>query len=351
MNIEAELALSYYKQVAELCPEHGVFLVQHISTKKLYVQKKINLFNNEIYRNLLEHPIPHIPVIYELIESDDSIYLIEEYIHGTNLQDYVDQNGPLPEAKVKEILGKLCSILEPLHKMNPPMVHRDIKASNVILANNGEVYLIDFNAAKFSSKDAANDTILLGTEGYAAPEQYGFGSSTPLTDIYALGMLANYLLYGTLEKQSKQDHLLDTIIQKSTQLNPNDRFQTVLEFKQSLEGKASYSKAIPVGFRSKTPWKMAVAIIYFLIFLWTSINLRVENTGYPMLLVYKVLTFIMMMGSPLLATDFLGCYRFMPFHKSENQALRLLGIAIGVALFVFVLLSVGVVIVNIMYLL
>lgn len=351
MNIDAELKLSYYKTVANLCPEHGVFLVQHVSSNQFYVKKEVALFNKEIYTFLLNHPIPNTPKIIELVESDDILYIIEEYIHGTNLQILVDQNGTLPEPKVAEILDKLCKILNPLHQMNPPMVHRDIKPSNVILADNGEVYLIDFNAAKYSSTDSTSDTILLGTEGYAAPEQYGFGSSTPQTDIYALGKLANYLLYGTLEKQSTPNSMLGTIIQKSTELNPKDRYQSVQEIKDALQGKTSNTNALPVGFRSKTPWKMLVAIIYYATFLWVSISLKVENSIPKTLIVYRVITFIMVMVSPQLALNYRGCYKYMPFHKNKNQAIRILGILLGIAIFIFALLSVGVLIINIMHLL
>lgn len=88
----------------------------------------------------------------------------------------------------------LCEILEKLHSVTPPIVHRDTKPSNIIITNYEHVVLLDFNAAKYFADTDTADTILLGTKGYAAPEQYGFGSSTPQTDIYALGILLKELV-------------------------------------------------------------------------------------------------------------------------------------------------------------
>ena len=70
-----------------------------------------------------------------------------------------------------------------------PIIHRDIKPSNIMITEQNHVVLLDFNAAKLYTNASTNDTVLLGTKGYAAPEQYGFGSSSPQTDIYAIGVL------------------------------------------------------------------------------------------------------------------------------------------------------------------
>lgn len=97
---------------------------------------------------------------------------------------------------------ELCEILEKLHSANPPIVHRDIKPSNIIITNYDHVILLDFNAAKYFTDPNTSDTILLGTKGYAAPEQYGFGSSTPQTDIYAVGILLKELVIISLSLQA-----------------------------------------------------------------------------------------------------------------------------------------------------
>ena len=76
----------------------------------------------------------------------------------------------------------------------PPIIHRDIKPSNIIITAYNRAVLLDFNAAIYYSCQSTEDTILLGTQGYASPEQYGFGSSSPQTDIYSMGILFRELL-------------------------------------------------------------------------------------------------------------------------------------------------------------
>ena len=88
----------------------------------------------------------------------------------------------------------LCNILEALHSMTPPIIHRDIKPSNIIITSYNYAMLLDFNAAKQFSGQNESDTVLIGTPGYAAPEQYGFGSSSPKTDIYSLGIVLREML-------------------------------------------------------------------------------------------------------------------------------------------------------------
>lgn len=79
----------------------------------------------------------------------------------------------------------------------PPIVHRDIKPSNIILTEDGRIVLIDLNAARLDDKNRSHDTQLIGTAGFAAPEQYGFAASSPRADLYAAGILTRVLLTGT----------------------------------------------------------------------------------------------------------------------------------------------------------
>jgi serine/threonine protein kinase len=92
-------------------------------------------------------------------------------------------------------MHQLCECLDSLHKLNPPIIHRDIKPENIIYHNN-KVTLLDFGIARFLDSKKSKDTLILGSVGYAAPEQFGFQQSNPQTDIYALGKLMNYLLNG-----------------------------------------------------------------------------------------------------------------------------------------------------------
>ena len=139
-------------------------------------------------------------------ENDNHLILIEEYIEGKTL----DQQS-FSKEQVKDIMHQLCECLDSLHKLNPPIIHRDIKPENIIYHNN-KVTLLDFGIARFLDSKKSKDTLILGSVGYAAPEQFGFQQSNPQTDIYALGKLMNYLLNGSLEHQNNISFDLKQII-------------------------------------------------------------------------------------------------------------------------------------------
>lgn len=105
-----------------------------------------------------------------------------------------------------------------MHSYYLPIIHRDIKPSNVIVTNDGIVKLLDMNAAKYYKGNAEEDTHLIGTVGYAAPEQYGFGESSVQTDIYALGVLLNYLIVGDIPKKGLSSGQIGRIVEKTQPL-------------------------------------------------------------------------------------------------------------------------------------
>lgn len=88
--------------------------------------------------------------------------------------------------KAVDYIEQLCAVVRVLHEQKPIIIHRDIKPSNVMLSADGVIKLIDFDASKDFTPDEKRDTELIGTFNYAAPEQYGFASSDPRTDIYIL---------------------------------------------------------------------------------------------------------------------------------------------------------------------
>ncbi len=214
MTIESSLALSYYKKVADINQKHGISLVQYQQTGKFYVQKTLQVYNAAVFQQLSAYPLPGIPCIYEAIEDDSGLILIEEYIPGRTLQEMLDADGPLPESRVVDYMVQLCAVLHSLHSSNPPIIHRDIKPSNIIITSDGILKLLDFNAARCADDSAAKDTVLMGTPGFAAPEQFGFGSSDAQTDLYALGILMNLLITGELSHECKVSGPMEPVIRK-----------------------------------------------------------------------------------------------------------------------------------------
>ena len=174
---------------------------------------------------------PNIVEVYDVGEEDGNYYIVMEYIEGKTL----DQQS-FSKEQIKDIMHQLCGCLDSLHKLNPPIIHRDIKPENIIYHNN-KVTLLDFGIARFLDSKKSKDTLILGSVGYAASEQFGFQQSNPQTDIYALGKLMNYLLNGSLEHQDNISFDLKQIILKATQLDYKNRYNSVKEMDLAIQQK------------------------------------------------------------------------------------------------------------------
>ncbi|MBQ9227840.1 MAG: serine/threonine protein kinase [Eubacterium sp.] len=170
------------------------------------------------------------PRIYEVAGEEEHLYVLEEYVDGTPLSDYIPHDGQPETDTVRSVLIDLCTALEILHGLD--IVHRDIKPENVLLRDDGKACLIDFSIAKVTVD--TEDTQSLGTAGYAAPEQYGVSGSQPTTDIYALGVLANVLLTGEHPTARIPKGKLGKIIKKCTDIQISRRYQSATALKQAL---------------------------------------------------------------------------------------------------------------------
>jgi hypothetical protein len=135
-----------------------------------------------------------IPAITDRFELANRHYLVMEYVEGRNLEEELAARGePLPEGLVIDIARQLCDVLAYLHGLEPPMIYRDMKPSNVMLNPNGRVVLVDFGIARLFK--AARKGTMIGTLGFAPPEQYQ-GLVDPRSDIYSLGATLHYVLTG-----------------------------------------------------------------------------------------------------------------------------------------------------------
>ena len=236
MTPEDELKLSFYEEISTVKQSHNISLVKRIDTGEIFIKKTYDNYPSDVFDVLKENAFQGIPIIYERILDQDTgkAIIIEEYINGRSLSTLLDQEGTLSEGQTISIAISLCNILAPLHRNNPPLIHRDIKPSNVIITEKKEVYLVDFDASRLYNKSLQRDTELLGTEAYAAPEQYGFLQSDPRTDIYALGVLIREMLTGSSEKSGHSCGSLDSVIKKCTSMDPDDRYQSTIELKHEL---------------------------------------------------------------------------------------------------------------------
>lgn len=189
----------------------------------LKIIKRIGLLYSEIIA--INHP--NLPKIFCVEETDAATYVVEEYLRGQNLQDYLEKHGAFAENIVARFGIELCDCLEEFHKHH--IIHRDIKPTNLFLTDVGELKLIDFDAARLEKPDSVADTYLIGTPGFAAPEQYGFHQTDERTDIYALGltlkMLAGYKNYRGF---------LSAVFDKCTEFDPNKRYDSVQNLQRAI---------------------------------------------------------------------------------------------------------------------
>ncbi len=141
---------------------------------------------------------PGLPKIIDIIEKNDVIWMVMEFIEGKTLKEVLQKKGRIEEKKALEWGKQLCDVLLYLHSRTPPIIYRDLKPENIILQKTGRLVLIDFGTAReYCYKAAACDEIYLGTKGYAAPEQYGnMGQTDERTDIYCMGVTLYSLLTG-----------------------------------------------------------------------------------------------------------------------------------------------------------
>lgn len=228
------------------------------------VQKNARDNNNEVVvqsaieeaQMIKELDHPAIVRIVDIIENDEVIYIIEDYIEGETLGSIVEEHGAQPQKMVIDWAMQLCEALEYLHTRKPPIIYRDMKPANVMLKPDGNVKVIDFGIAREYKEHGLADTINLGTRGYAAPEQFGDkGQTDARTDVYCLGATIYHLVSGHNPAEPPYEMKpirywnpqlsagLEVIIQKCTQFNPEDRYQSCAELLYALHHYEEYGAA------------------------------------------------------------------------------------------------------------
>ena len=226
---------SRYVFVRTLKGKANVSLVSSRGNGELYVRKEYSVYNADVFNRIKAAGIDGIPELIEIDEVGNRLYTIEQYISGDTLLELFERNGPLDEGMIRTIAIELCRILKRLHEMNPQVLHRDIKPSNIIIDKQGKVYLIDFNASKEVRGNTSEDTVLYGTQYFAAPEQLiGYMASSPATDIFSLGATLSYLMTGMYHSQMIAPGRYKKVLAKCVEMSPKDRYQSVEEFEQAF---------------------------------------------------------------------------------------------------------------------
>ncbi len=224
-----------YQEITPIGKYKNIWLVLDRDTGKIYVKKCLETFNQKVYERVAGLHSIHIPGIAAWKMEEGKFWLIEEYINGETLEERLNRGHSFTREEAVGIVRQVCEALACLHSQEPPVIHRDVKLSNIMISQDGIVKLIDYNAARLYEKGLNQDTRLIGTEAYAAPEQFGFAQTDARTDIYSLGVVFNYLLTGVHIKDRMAEGACGVIIRKCTQMDPRQRYQSVWELDQALQ--------------------------------------------------------------------------------------------------------------------
>ncbi len=375
MILEEESRLSFYRELTVIDEKKNIVLVQDIRTSELCVKKTLDIYSQDVYEQLATVRIEGVPAVMECIADDGRLIVVEEYVQGRSLKQVLDEQGVFNEEQAYDIAVQLADILVRLHNLEPAIVHRDIKPSNIIIEKNGHVNLIDFNAARHVNADKNEDTRMLGTVYFAAPEQFGFGQSDERTDIYGLGATINYIMTGDKPGAGIAECRFSDILKKCLMVDTKDRYQSVAELRSVLEmlnynahtqdNKKKYETAfgrdntisvvriyhnikdtfvkmyrkyqkrnydidnswrkyLLPGFRRLNIVNCLIALVWYAVIVWLTITFAVTDskTGIPVtgveLTMYKIVLFVLLFGMTMWFGNYLNIRRKLPGMKRIN---------------------------------
>ena len=226
-----EVLRSEYEPVRVLkeSPRSNVRLIRHRATGERFILRQFT-GNAEVYQKLLSISCPNLPRTLEVAVKGQENLVLEEYIQGDTL-GFLLRDALFSPEETRRIAAQLCQALWVLHSM--AAVHRDIKPENVILRG-ADAVLIDFDAARLHKPEHETDTQVLGTTGFAAPEQYGLSQSDTRTDIYSMGILINVMLTGEHPSRKLAEGRLGRVVERCTRVNPQKRYKNVLRLMEAL---------------------------------------------------------------------------------------------------------------------
>ncbi|MGN0701401.1 MAG: serine/threonine protein kinase [Oscillospiraceae bacterium] len=198
---------------------------------RLYVRRYREI-PSELFRRLQSVSCPYIERLTERSEDENGAYLISEYIEGTSVSECV-----FSEREAVRALLELCEAIAALHKAG--IIHRDIKPSNIICGADGHMRLIDFDTARLEKTYQSHDTKMLGTAGFAPPEQYGFMQTDSRSDIYSFGVTMEEILGKIADKPKFR-----RIISRCTQFDPENRYPDIMSVSRAIK-RSSHPNCVP----------------------------------------------------------------------------------------------------------
>ncbi len=224
-----------------------VYLVEDPDGKK-YIKRVLSGDKREVYKVLKKITHDNIPTIYDIGFDSDTIVL-EEYVEGIPLSDFMEQRKKLNQKQARNISKQILSAMEVLHKAN--IIHKDIKPDNILIDESYHVWLTDYDIARIYRKEIRKDTETMGTFGYAPIEQFGMLPTDFKTDIYAFGVTLSILL-----EYINTKGFLFRVAEKCKKVDPSERYQNAKEVERAITWNAL-----------KYPLVVIVSVIVLVVFL------------------------------------------------------------------------------------
>lgn len=319
------------------CYNEKTKLCLYEPTLKLYIIKAVPLSAKEGYLAIQSLSNSHLAKINDVLEKTDHLEVIREYISGDVLADLLDKQQYLTPAMAITIIADICDGLSAMHKAG--YVHRDINPNNIIVSSFGRAMIIDFGIARSFSTEKSNDTTILGTYGYAAPEQFGFSQSDARTDIYAVGVLLNVMLTGKLPNEKKAEGPLGKIISKCTEIDAARRYKDIEAVKAAVNdqipGNSPMEKMIRQlpGLRSQNKLVVILAAIAYVVVIFFSITIFTSAKKGTYLL--TALVWILEVPIPFFCFfNVCDIWNLIPFSKGASRnSQRIIYIIIGLVFY------------------
>ncbi len=266
MDILNEFEQAQYEVLCALDEkeDHRTFLLRS-QAGVLFVRKEVPEWAFETSKHRHSITNAHLIPLDHAYRSDGRFFLVEPYISGTSLNTFLAEKGTLGEKEAVELILQVLDGLAALHAVG--IIHRDITPQNILISSDGVIKLLDFGIARTQSPNKSQDTEILGTQGYAAPEQFGFRQTDSRADIYSAGVLLNVMLTGHFPNEIVcENKKIAAIIAKATSLDPSARFVSAKEMHRAIYHQIIEPRNDPwqfPGFRSSALYKRTIAgVIY-----------------------------------------------------------------------------------------
>ena len=318
---------AYYKEIGLLGEDEktAMKLVRNEEGNTLLC-KRIDSSLLPIYRKLINVEHENIVTVYGITKDEYGILVVMEYFPSKTLEEKMLENGIFSVRDMKSVILQIAKGVSTIHDLG--IVHRDLSANNILIDKSGRVKITDFGIARMYDKDKNADTRILGTHGYAAPEQFGFIQTDRKADVYAIGVLMNVMLSGKMpnEKLYKGDSKLMDIIQRCTSMKPSERYEVeeivdLLGYKISNISilKRRIIKSIP-GFRSGNKVKMTLATIEYLYM--TYIYFAFGIAGILKKQMFGIISFLGFLGATLGLGYFVGSFSKVAYKLNADKGIR-----------------------------